>query len=112
MARERRVIMAGLDDTTLERSLVARASDAAFRQVDEAMFIVGAGTGRMVMLNETGTVLWAYLDRPRSLSELADKLCEDFEVDGAEAARDCRAFVEQLGARGLVRLCPASPATE
>jgi hypothetical protein len=52
--------------------------------------------------DETATFLWSALARERSVADLAEALCEEYEVDRAVAEKDVRAFVELLEEKGLV----------
>ena len=52
--------------------------------------------------NESGSVLWAALEKPRSLEELASVLCQSFEVEQDDAWRDADAFVQEMQAAGLL----------
>jgi hypothetical protein len=90
----------------LESTVVLRAPNTAFRELDGKMFIVGATSTKLVMLNETGTAVWSYLDQPRSVGQIADRLVVDFEVDRGSALADCRSFLEELASRELVLVEP------
>ena len=52
--------------------------------------------------NETGSVLWAELERPRTLRDLAGALCRSFAVENDDAWRDAQAFVSEMQAVGLL----------
>jgi hypothetical protein len=52
--------------------------------------------------NETGSVLWAALEQPRTLEMLASTLCGTFEVGRDDAHRDANAFVREMQAAGLL----------
>jgi hypothetical protein len=52
--------------------------------------------------DETATFLWSALARERSVEELVEALCEEYEVDRAVAEKDVREFVELLEEKGLV----------
>ncbi len=86
-----------------EDAIVSRAPNTAFRELDGKMFIVGATSTKLVMLNETGTAVWSYLDRPLRLGEIADRLADSFEVERESALTDCRCFVEALASRLLIQ---------
>ena len=87
-----------------ESTIVSRAPNTAFRELEGKMFIVGATSSKLVMLNETGTAVWGFLDRPLSLGEIADRLVETFEVERESALQDCRSFVEALASRQLLQI--------
>jgi hypothetical protein len=49
------------------------------------------------LLNATATFVWSRLDQPRSVSELANVLCERFDsISLPEAECDVERLVEQL----------------
>jgi Coenzyme PQQ synthesis protein D (PqqD) len=52
--------------------------------------------------NETGSVLWAELERPRTLQDLAGALCRSFAVEKDQAWQDAQAFVSEMQAVGLL----------
>lgn len=85
-----------------EVEILKRASNAAFRELDGKLFVVGAADTKLVQINETGAVLWAYLDQPRPLGQLADRLVTEFQVERPQALEDCRTFVESMLTRGLI----------
>ena len=88
----------------LESTVVSRAPNTAFRELEGKMFIVGATSTKLVMLNETGTAVWSYLDRPLSVGQLADRLVKAFEVERDPALADCRSFLQALASRQLIRV--------
>jgi hypothetical protein len=52
--------------------------------------------------NETGSLLWIALEHPRSLENLANLLCQSYEVTRDDAERDATAFVVEMQAAGLL----------
>jgi hypothetical protein len=52
--------------------------------------------------NETGSVLWAALEHPKSLEDLTSLLCQSFEVGWDDARWDANAFVREMKAAGLL----------
>ena len=60
-------------------------------------------TNQFCLLNATATFLWNQLDQPRSVSELADRLCQHFDsVMLAGATRDVEKLIEELRSLGYV----------
>ena len=54
-------------------------------------------TNQFCLLNTTATFLWTQLDQPRSVNELADRLCQRFDaVNINDALRDVEKVVEEL----------------
>jgi hypothetical protein len=54
-------------------------------------------------LNETGTMIWRLLDGWKSVGEIIDATCEDFEVPKGEAEKDVFSFLSSLRDVGLIR---------
>ncbi len=53
-------------------------------------------------LNEVGARIWEVLATPRSLEELRALVVAEFDVGAAEAERDLREFLDELGSIGAV----------
>ena len=84
------------------RSRVSRIRDCAYQVIEGETLIVRPRDRQLHLLNETGTALWNWMEDPRSVDELTDRLCGEFEVDAPEARADVLAFLETLRERGLV----------
>jgi len=56
----------------------------------------GAKLDSIYNLNRVGTFIWEHLDGRRSGRAIVDALVARYEVDGASAERDYRAFVKAL----------------
>lgn len=56
-------------------------------------------------LNETGARIWALIDHPRRVGDLAEELQGLYEVDREEFLRDMTAFLLELLERNLIEGC-------
>lgn len=81
---------------------VERHPHTASRVVAGEAVILAPASTTFHLLNGSGSELWSLLDRPRSVGELTDYLCAEFDIDPPAAANDVRVFVEQLATEGLV----------
>ena len=52
--------------------------------------------GRIHQLNKTASFIWELCDGSRTFDQLAQELCEVFEVDFATAQRDVESTVQTL----------------
>ena len=75
--------------------------DYVARKVGETDIVVA--TGKAVKefngystLNETGRFLWDKLEKDTDENALVSALLEEYEVDGATAEKDVKAFLEVL----------------
>lgn len=79
------------------------------------MMIMSAVDSTFFTLNEVGTVIWRAADGRTPMSEIAERICAEFEVSPDEAQRDAQQFVTELSQHGILRLsdqpiADASPA--
>jgi hypothetical protein len=54
--------------------------------------------------NGTGTLIWKMLESPRTLSELATAVADEYEVERAQAELDVTGFVNEMKSVGLVEV--------
>lgn len=69
---------------------------ADFAPMKNESVIFQSKTNKFCMLNGTATFIWNQLEQPRTASELADMVCQQYDVSLAEAARDVEQAVQQL----------------
>jgi hypothetical protein len=70
---------------------------ADFAPMKNESVIFQSRTNKFCMLNGTATFIWNRLEQPRTMSELANMLCQHYDgVSFAEAARDVEKAVQQL----------------
>jgi len=74
-----------------------------FQEIQGQVIIVRPAGQEFHQLDETATFLWNRLDRPRAADDLAEELCEEYEVSPEDAARDVRSFLSDLEQKGLAR---------
>ena len=55
-------------------------------------------------LNEVATVIWELVESPCSLSEVCDRLREQFEVSDEQCQAEVITFVKQMNDKGLIEV--------
>ena len=53
-------------------------------------------------LNEVGTMIWDLLDGERSIGQVIEVVCREYEIAPEEAAKDVADFLESLEKEGLI----------
>ena len=86
----------------------ARNSRVAWRVYDGEAVILVAEDSTLNTLNAVGTVVWEAADGRTPVSAIVDRVCDEFDVDLAQAERDVAGFIEKLRRRGLLNVA-ASP---
>jgi hypothetical protein len=73
-----------------------------FQEIEGQVVIVVPARREVHQLNEVGTFLWNCLEERRSVAELVELVCGEFEVAQDQAERDVRSFLASLETRGLL----------
>jgi len=88
---------------------VAKASDGVVARTvaDETLLVPIRGQvaqcDRVFILNQTGAFLWSQLDGRRTIDDLVELVCEEFEGASAETARgEVDAFLAAMEERKLI----------
>ena len=79
-----------------------RDSRLPFQEIQGQAVVVVPSRRELHELDETATFLWSALSKDRSVADLVDALCGEFEVDAATAEVDVREFLDSLEKKGLV----------
>lgn len=81
-------------------------ADLPFTEFGEETFVVEPREGMLHMLDGVGPFVWRELSRPRTLAEIVEGLCAEFDVDAARARRDAERFLKELSERRLAEKRP------
>jgi hypothetical protein len=73
-----------------------------FQEIEGQAVVVVPARRELHQLDEVGTFVWNSLKEARSLLELADAVCGEFDVERDRAEEDLRAFLASLEEKGLV----------
>ncbi len=84
------------------KNVVRRQKDVAWRMIDGEAVIITPSDSTMHTLNDVGTRIWELMTGQRSLLDMAQVLCKEFEVEQERAEKDTIWFVECLAKKGLV----------
>ena len=87
----------------MSQTYIARSSAIAARVLGGEMMIMSAEDSTFFTLNEVATVIWQAADGHTPLSEIIEHtVCQEFEVEPAEAHRDAEQFVSELSQHGIL----------
>jgi hypothetical protein len=84
-----------------------RNQDVVSRKIDGELIIVPVRSGvgdlnSLYTLNPVGSVLWDFMNERRTVSEMVERVCEEFEVAAPQAQQDIEAFLDSLLEEKLV----------
>jgi hypothetical protein len=81
---------------------VARSSEIAARRLGNETMIMSGRDSTLFSLNEVATLIWEAADGVTALDEIVEhRICQEFDVEFAEALRDAEVLAEALAAHGL-----------
>jgi len=84
------------------------ARDVRFRIIVEEGVVLRQQSAEVLVVNEVGARVLALVDPSRSLTQIVDRLEEEFEVGRDALEADLAAFVAELIAAGVVEPAPAA----
>ena len=79
-----------------------RDSRLPYQEIHGQAVVVVPARREMHELDEVATFVWTALAKDRSVAELVEALCEEFEVEAETAERDLRDLLAELEGKGLV----------
>jgi len=90
-------------ENRVAQKYIAKSSAIAARMLGGEMMIMSAKDSTFFTLNEVATVIWQAADGRTPLSEIvSQRLCQEFDVEPAVAARDAEQFVDELSQHGIL----------
>ena len=92
----------------LVNSRFIRNRDVVSRQIEGELIIVPVrrGVGDMnslYTLNPVGSVLWEFMAQEHSLPEMVKRVCDEFEVNAAQAKKDIESFLDSMLEEKLIQ---------
>ena len=82
---------------------IARSSAIAARLLGGEMMVMSTADSTFFTLNEVATVIWQAADGRTPLAEIvANKICQEFDVDREQAQRGADHFVDELSQHGIL----------
>ncbi len=80
-----------------------RETNLPWREVDQRAVVLVPRQGQIHELNEAASFLWSQANGESTVTAIAERLTETFDVDPAEAYQDVGDFFSELQALGLIR---------
>jgi len=84
-----------------------RNQEVVSRRIEGELIIVPIRSGvgdlnSLYTLNPVGSVLWDFLTEGRTLGEMVQRICDEFEVTRSQATGDIETFLDSLLEEKLV----------
>lgn len=85
-------------------SIVQRAKDVPFSQLDDEWLAIDAQAGFVYSLNESAGLIWDLIQMPTSIQTICARLRQEYAVDEATCRRDVIAVLQALHDAELVQV--------
>jgi hypothetical protein len=79
-----------------------RVDDITWREIDGDLVVLDLRSSTYLTANASASVLMRQLTEERSLAQLVQALVDAFDIPPQRAQQDVQAFVDELGASGLI----------
>jgi hypothetical protein len=83
-------------------SIPAPNPNVVGRMVDGEAVLVLPDQGQVKVLNPVGARIWSLADGSRSIAQIAQVICDEYEVDPEQAQADVLEFFARLEDKGVV----------
>ena len=84
-----------------------QAEASASRIIDGEVLIVQSDEGFVSVLNDVGTLVWELCDGTRTVADIIEAVCREYDVTEETARTDTLEFLRELDEKGLVSLTDA-----
>lgn len=92
---------------------IARSSAIAARALAGEMMVMNSVDSTFFTLNEVATTIFQAADGRTPLEDIVrDRICEEFDVEPAQAQADAEQFVAELSRHGILLVSPQPLASE
>ncbi|MUV88613.1 PqqD family peptide modification chaperone [Halapricum sp. CBA1109] len=92
--------MQGLSDT----DRVVADEQALSTTLDGESVVLHTGSGTYFGFNEVGTDIWECIQSPSSVSTIADRISDEYDVSRAECRGDVESLLSELLENGLAEV--------
>lgn len=90
------------------KSCVSKNEKVPWRIIEGEAILVDVDKGEVIHLNEAGAEIWSSIDEEKSVDEIINHICDQFEVAKETAEKDTLEFLDQMIEKGMVE-CLKSP---
>ena len=87
-----------------KETIVKKSAGAASRIIDGEAVVVSGAEGMVRVLNESGSLIWDFIDGERDVGALSRALEKRFAISGEAALADVEDFIGELLDKKMVRI--------
>lgn len=84
------------------KTIVKRSKSVIFKELDDNVYILDPKNTTIHTLNETASFIWRITNRPISIGDISERICDEFDADEKRIAKDVKKFVERYLKQGYL----------
>lgn len=88
----------------MDNATIHRLSSVSATQVDNDVIMLDMEQGKYFGLNEVGSIVWQYIEAPRSFEDIIQHLMNQFNVDEKTCRQETEVLIEKLKKANLVSI--------
>lgn len=97
--------MANKDHTNIKlSSVVRRSSEHLSVDIDGELALMDVTSGNYYGLSEVGSKIWQLIEEERRVSDVCNRLQQEFDVDSQQCEADVVAYLTDLARHDLIEL--------
>ncbi|MBI3097109.1 MAG: PqqD family protein [Planctomycetes bacterium] len=85
---------------------VRQVAECACQVMDGETILIVPKDRVVHLLNETGSEIWAAIEKPARVRDVVDRVCREFEIDAPSAERDTLEFLREMASKRLIQVVP------
>ena len=86
----------------MSEKYISKSDAIAARMLGGEMMIMSAADSTFFTLDGVATLIWQAADGKTPLSQIAARICQEYDVDQHQAERDAEEFVNELSKHGIL----------
>ncbi|MCK4936453.1 MAG: PqqD family protein [Elusimicrobiales bacterium] len=87
-----------------KNSYVSKNKKIPYRIIEGEAVLVDVDRGEVIHLNSVGAGIWDFIGEKTKIGDIANHICEKFDIENDAAAIDVLEFVSSLNEKGFVKI--------
>ena len=89
-------------ETLIQDHRYKRSHDAVASTLDDSVCLFNLKTCNYFSLNETGSAIWACIQKPVTVDEIATNIIELYDISHEECCREIERWLQAAAAQGVI----------
>ncbi|MBR8829371.1 MAG: PqqD family protein [Gomphosphaeria aponina SAG 52.96 = DSM 107014] len=87
-----------------QKTKIRATKEQRYSKLDEEIVILALKNEQYYSLNGVGATIWSYIQEPRTVKEISDRLIKTYQVEPTQLEQDMMIFLEELAKEKLIEI--------